>query len=113
MWIRWVLVPKSAQPGGFWHGRCAGLAREDVVLAVQVHLRMGYAPSNAEQKAVEAARARGLLSNKESANHSHSEPSYSAQRHDFGSKSTYGFVAHMHEIGYKNCRLKIHYIKRM
>ena len=79
MWIRWVLVPKSAQPGGFWHGRCAGLAREDVVLAVQVHLRMGYAPSNAEQKAVEAARARGLLSNKESANHS--EPSYSAQRH--------------------------------
>ena len=53
MWIRWVLVPKSAQPGGFWHGRSAGLAREDVVLAVQVHLRMGYAPSNAEQKAVE------------------------------------------------------------
>ena len=61
MWIRWVLVPKSVQPGGFWHGRCAGLAREDVVLAVQVHLRMGYAPSNAEQKAVEAARARTFV----------------------------------------------------
>ena len=30
----------------------------------------------------------------------------------FGPKSTYGFVAHMHEIGYKNCRLKIQYINR-
>ena len=31
----------------------------------------------------------------------------------FGSKSTYGFVAHMHEIGYKNYPLKIHYINRI
>ena len=30
-----------------------------------------------------------------------------------GSKFTYGFVAHMHVIGYKNCPLKIHYINRI
>ena len=30
-----------------------------------------------------------------------------------GSKSTYGFVAHMHEIGCKTCPSKIQYINRM